>query len=285
MGSITSFWCLSARFRSALRPQRRSGPDLQVPIAMADQNHGEAGKSSGEVRGGNPPAEARDGRRPRRARLPVASESDDGRRQRLRWRSSQRRSESLAIAGGFAWQVSARASEPLPFERVPLVYERASRRTTWSQEQRRRSDVVRPKESCRNRIRSSRRHRDQVDGLALPNLEEPSALIKRPEDQPAPQGFGYVGRHWTPRAALAGTYDAAWESERSPFLPDDFDERFFNGASPGLVATPHLRGGEDVKINNASSQGISPSSFRPTRTRPMSGSTGNRRRIRWSSTP
>jgi len=35
-------------------------------------------------------------------------------------------------------------------------------------------------------------------------------------------------------------------------LPKDFDRRFFNAASPGLIAPGYLRGDEDVMIVNAS---------------------------------
>lgn len=45
-----------------------------------------------------------------------------------------------------------------------------------------------------------------------------------------PAGFGFVGRPWAPRLALAGTYDEAWLQERSPGLPEDFDFAYWNGA-------------------------------------------------------
>jgi hypothetical protein len=43
--------------------------------------------------------------------------------------------------------------------------------------------------------------------------------------------------------------------KRSPMLPLDFDERYFNGAHPDLTAKKYFRGGEPVEIVNASSQG------------------------------
>jgi hypothetical protein len=39
-------------------------------------------------------------------------------------------------------------------------------------------------------------------------------------------------------------------------LPNDFDDRYFNGAPTDLVATPHLRGGETVRIRGASRKGV-----------------------------
>jgi hypothetical protein len=39
-----------------------------------------------------------------------------------------------------------------------------------------------------------------------------------------------------------------------PWLPKDFDRRFFNAAPPGLVATGYLRGDEPVLLVHASPQ-------------------------------
>ncbi|CDG19397.1 DUF2169 family type VI secretion system accessory protein [Xenorhabdus doucetiae] len=64
-----------------------------------------------------------------------------------------------------------------------------------------------------------------------------------------PQGFGLVGRAWTPRRQLAGTYDDDWLSHRHPYLPKDFDFRYWNGAPadqqidwPGTDITLTLNG-------------------------------------------
>lgn len=45
-----------------------------------------------------------------------------------------------------------------------------------------------------------------------------------------PAGFGAIGRAWTPRLQRAGTYDDAWQRERWPGLPEDFDFGYWNGA-------------------------------------------------------
>ncbi|MDE9459732.1 DUF2169 family type VI secretion system accessory protein [Xenorhabdus bovienii] len=45
-----------------------------------------------------------------------------------------------------------------------------------------------------------------------------------------PQGFGFIGRAWTPRRPLSGTYDDDWLAHRHPYLPKDFDFRYWNGA-------------------------------------------------------
>jgi hypothetical protein len=67
---------------------------------------------------------------------------------------------------------------------------------------------------------------------------------------------GFIAPSWEPRRSRAGTYDAAWLSDRAPFLPADFHPAFFNAAHPELVCPGFLRGGEPVEILNASPQGL-----------------------------
>jgi hypothetical protein len=83
-----------------------------------------------------------------------------------------------------------------------------------------------------------------------PQIEDPAAPIKNWKTRPPPAGLGPIGRHWEPRRPYAGTYDAKWKENRAPLLPSDFDDRFNQCASPGLVASPPLRTGEEVKLLN-----------------------------------
>jgi hypothetical protein len=155
---------------------------------------------------------------------------------------------ALRVFGERRWSEAAGAvtlTPPLPFERVPLVYERAFGGADLSAPDPRDHEV-----ELRNPVGVglvARRSR-ALDGTPLPNLEDPAALIGDPGDRPEPAGFGFIGRGWQPRAALAGTYDAAWSAERAPLLPDDFDERFYHGAHPRLVSRGHLRGDEEVRL-------------------------------------
>lgn len=45
-----------------------------------------------------------------------------------------------------------------------------------------------------------------------------------------PAGFGFIGRSWTPRITLSGTYDEQWIEEQHPFPPHDLDYGYWNGA-------------------------------------------------------
>lgn len=97
--------------------------------------------------------------------------------------------------------------------------------------------------------------RNFEEGLRLPNLEDPAHPLKHFGQVVPPAGFGFISPHWQPRAALAGTYDETWSQQRSPLLPRDFDRRFFNAASPGLVASGYLRGAEPVLLTQVSRHG------------------------------
>jgi hypothetical protein len=92
--------------------------------------------------------------------------------------------------------------------------------------------------------------RERIDGLRLPNLEDPRNPIHTWDSRPTPVGFGFYGRGWMPRLAYAGTYDDKYRAERAPAMPDDFSYAFFNGAHPALQVEGYLRGDEDVVLLN-----------------------------------
>lgn len=143
-------------------------------------------------------------------------------------------------------------SQPKPFERVPLVYERAF--GGWDRSNR---DETKHEYEARNPVGVgflSKKHGKVKEGARLPNLEDPRDLISSPTDRPAPVGFGFIGPHWQPRVSYAGTYGDQWKARRMPLLPDDFDRRFYNAAHPTLTAST-LRGGEPVEVVNASPHG------------------------------
>jgi hypothetical protein len=146
----------------------------------------------------------------------------------------------------------ARASAPQPFERIPLVYERAF--GGWD---RRDADASRHSVESRNPAGTGYRHPaiDGDDDVRLPNLEDPNQPFRAYGETPAPAGFGFISPHWEPRRRFAGTYDEHWDRTRRPLLPRDFDRRFFNAASPGLVAQGYLNGDEPVVVLNASPEG------------------------------
>jgi hypothetical protein len=170
-------------------------------------------------------------------------------------------------------------TDPEPFTTMQLRYERAYGGTDVY------SDPKVPYPYPRNPLGRGfvvRNTARTVDGLSLPNLEDPLAPLTPEslclgdyaawEARPMPVGFGWFPKSWLPRALLAGIMpaDRAVEKElrqayaqllpkdqREAYLKHgirDMDYRFFNGASVGL-AVPFLEGGEWVATENLSPDG------------------------------
>lgn len=143
-----------------------------------------------------------------------------------------------------------RISDPSPIERIPLQWERAFGgwdRTSENPDKHR----VEKRNPAGVGFRSGLLA-GLMEGAPLPNLEDPRHLITDLKDKPPPAGFGFIGPHWEPRVQYAGTYDEQWQETRMPFLPKDFDRRFYNAAPPGQVVKAFLRGDEPVVVANAS---------------------------------
>lgn len=93
-------------------------------------------------------------------------------------------------------------------------------------------------------------HARKLARMPAPQIESPQEPISRFGRAYAPQGFGIIGRPWTPRLARAGTYDQRWLDERHPNLPADFDFAYWNGAPADQQVAPHLTGDERFMLRN-----------------------------------
>jgi hypothetical protein len=139
-----------------------------------------------------------------------------------------------------------RPSRPKPFVRVPVTWER-----TFGGKH-----VPDPGKDTflaepRNPVGCGflgKRAPHELLGQPAPNVEDPRAPIEGPGGRGKPVGFGAIAPSWAPRVQHAGTYDAAWEKTRAPYLPRDFDRRFFNVAPEELVFPQGLVGGEPVAL-------------------------------------
>lgn len=101
-------------------------------------------------------------------------------------------------------------------------------------------------------------HTGFADGKPMPQTEMMNAPVKNPSGKYHPMSFGPLGRNWAQRVRYAGTYDAHWEEEIFPFLPPDFDERYFQSA-PEDQQLPELTGGELVILANLTHPALTPS--------------------------
>jgi len=164
--------------------------------------------------------------------------------------------KAVRVFGDRRWVNAALSwvpSKPIEFERMPLVWERAFGGRDESH-----PDKAKHAFEARNPVGTGfveSGAKERLDGLALPNLEDINQLITGWKSRPPPACFGFIGPSWLPRSKLTGTYDEAWQKNRLPHLPKDFDERFHNAAIPELIARPHLVGGERVSVVGATPQG------------------------------
>jgi hypothetical protein len=161
--------------------------------------------------------------------------------------------KTVRVFGDRVWQAGAAGAVMTwvaPFERMPLVWERAFGGSDQTEKG--------PTAEWRNPVGAGFRAPNgakPLSGLPLPNLEDPAAPISSWKDAPAPAGFGPVAAHWLPRRTYAGTYDKTWEQSRAPYLPHDFDPHFCQVAPVGLVTPQHLRGGELVDLRGVNASG------------------------------
>lgn len=140
---------------------------------------------------------------------------------------------------------------PVPFSSMPLVYERAFGGIH-------KVDGKMIAGEVRNPIGcgfAGKRRVKEMNGEPLPNLENPRQLLKRIGEVVTPSGCGFTSPNWQPRLSFAGTYDEEWQKYSAPYLPADFDLRFFNMAHPDLIYPGFLTGGEPVKINGVNPYG------------------------------
>ncbi|MDH5179482.1 MAG: DUF2169 domain-containing protein [Gammaproteobacteria bacterium] len=148
---------------------------------------------------------------------------------------------------GNRWQ----QTEVQPFSKMPLVYERAFGGQDLSPDDEK--DHV---YEARNLVGTGMIAKNsKLTQVRMPNIEDIEQPIKSISDRPAPTGFGAISPDWQPRLTYAGTCDEAWQQDRMPLLPSDFDRRYFNFASPGLVAQGFLKGHEEIDLLNLTPNG------------------------------
>lgn len=126
-----------------------------------------------------------------------------------------------------------------PFERKAIVYERAFGGA---------SDDYQVLET-RNLagVGIAKRPGDLVDTPA-PQIEHPSLPHQTASDRHPPVGLGSILSFWSPRREHIGTLDAAWEADRMPLAPKDFDLRYNNVAHPSLIFEAPLAGGDALGV-------------------------------------
>ncbi|MCP8462443.1 DUF2169 domain-containing protein [Pseudomonas sp. ZM23] len=100
-----------------------------------------------------------------------------------------------------------------------------------------------------------RAHVNAQTTLAAPQFEPLDRPYEHPWQNYHSIGLGPIARWWQPRQSLQGTFDARWEQERYPYMPEDFDPRFYQAAPPDQVVAKHLRGGEPISLAGCLAEG------------------------------
>lgn len=163
--------------------------------------------------------------------------------------------KSFAVSGDRQWSsslVATRVTRPVPFVRKAISYDNAFGGVDTAHE-----DPDKHGAFTRNPVGRGW-HRQlaakYIDGAPLPDAEQLDRPVERPDGDYAPMAFGPLGRGWSPRLALAGTYDQDWLDNTFPFLPADFRDDYYQ-AAPADQQIAYPQGGEEVTLVNLSAAG------------------------------
>jgi len=163
-------------------------------------------------------------------------------------------SKRIAVIGDRHWQRSRllgapKMSDPEPFDTMDLVADRAF--GGWCER-----DWCRENPTGRGFI--AQPSSKLVDGLPLPNLENPDNPILAWNTHPKPTGFGVYPRDAAPRFAFGGRFPVDHEPTESdePQFPPGFSLDFFNAAYPDLQVEGYLRGDEEIELKNLTPDGL-----------------------------
>jgi hypothetical protein len=163
-------------------------------------------------------------------------------------------SKSFHVIGDRVWEkgiTGVTAGAPRRFEVMPLSYDRAFGGSHPSERDPDLMDAFMPNPVGKGYYAG--RDRNAV-GQSLPNTEELRRPISKPDAHYTPMSFGPIGRSWEPRFRFGGTYDQDWVDNVFPFLPADFDDRYYQAASADQQI-PHLQGEEEVVLSNLTQRG------------------------------
>jgi hypothetical protein len=163
--------------------------------------------------------------------------------------------KSFDVVGKRTWYrrlLGTASTQPEPFTVMPFSYDCAFGGIDKSHEDPARHQTYVPNHFGRGF--HARPTHPSIDDKPLPNTEETGRPVTDPCGTYRPMAFGPIFRAWQPRLKYAGTYDERWLKDVFPFLPADFDDRYYQSA-PEDQQMEHLRGGEEVELVNLTRDG------------------------------
>jgi hypothetical protein len=160
-------------------------------------------------------------------------------------------SKEIRVVGDRVWwnasfnprSVDLVPSEPQPYLSCPISYERA-----WG--------GVLPGGDARDPFNPAGIGTNAAPGQPVPNIEYPANPVRSSRYNGPPAGFGPIPCDWQPRVKFAGTYDEAWQKERQPLVPKDFQDSYYRCAPADQQVNGFLKGGEEVILRNLTPEGL-----------------------------
>jgi hypothetical protein len=233
-------------------PGERPRPLPPQPLVMADQYYGEPGLSA--LRYGADFARVKPACD---VVFEACAHSPDGRpttELHVAWQVGPLK-KSVRVLGPRQWMRALainKLTDPAPFVRAPLHYGLAFGGTRSYVKGSGDAEVELSEAYLPNPVGmgfAGRHTVDQIHDVAAPQLEDMNDAIRSPSGKHKAVAFSAIASNFEPRTHYAGTYDDAWERNVSPFLPEDFDDRFHQTA-PLDQQMPYPRGGETVTLLN-----------------------------------
>ena len=164
--------------------------------------------------------------------------------------------KSFDVIGDRVWQAGLSgisASAPQHFTSMPVSYDLAFGGADRYSDDESEHDAYLPNPAGRGWHKHLKNA--WVDGTPLPNTEEIGKPLGSPVDKHRAMALGPLGRGWPQRARYAGTYDEQWLAEVFPFLPKDFDERYYQ-AAPEDQQMPVPNGPVEVVLSGFTADGV-----------------------------
>jgi len=164
--------------------------------------------------------------------------------------------KSFDVVGNRVWQAGLTgisASAPQHFVSIPISYDVAFGGADRHSEDESEHDAYLANPAGRGWHKHLKNA--WVDGTPLPNTEEIGKAVGFPNDKQLPMALGPLARGWPQRARFAGTYDDRWLADVFPFLPKDFDERYYQ-AAPEDQQVPLTKGPMEVVLEGFTRDGM-----------------------------
>lgn len=222
----------------------------QEPIVMADQYHGEPGKSSLRMENNLAPYKPKSD-----IHLDAIAHAPGG-QPHTAWRvgvAIGKIKKELVVTGPRFWTESVvgwNLSDPLPVPQVPIRYESAYG-GTWQFGKEVGAFAQNPVGTGFVNTKAV----DESKPVPAPCILALDAPIPRMNSDMKVEGLGPLAPSWQPRLQFAGTFDTLWERTRWPDLPEDFKFDFYNSAHPDLIYPGFLQGNESVRLAHLTTDG------------------------------